>query len=162
MLCSGTPPVCKCDYCTDKTPCSSGFNSAVWDASNLTPPARQQRRHTRNEGVMPTTMETGYCKSFFPKLQRRYRCKIPSYRSCRENGTEGDFLSPLFYTVAPECVSIRRLACASRISRPCCKHCDESAGQSASPARPVDIPWRSSSFVYRCVYRRLFLRPILD
>ena len=83
--------MCKCGYCPDETPCSPASKSGVWHASNLTPPTFHRRRLTRKEGIIPMTMEKRCCEVFPKTLQRRHRWKIPPCRSCRQNGTEGDF-----------------------------------------------------------------------
>ena len=57
-----------------------------------------------------------------------------------------DIFVAYFLHSSAQCVSIRRLARASHISPPCCEYCDESVGESASPAHPVDIPYLSCSF----------------
>ena len=82
-----------------------------------------------------------FSKIFKDEIGGRYPRAAPVVKTKRK-----DILSPIFYTAAPKCVFIRRLPRASHISRSCSKHRNDTVGQSASPARTVDIPWRSCSF----------------
>ena len=100
------------------------------------------------------------------EIVQRYPRAAPVVKTERKDKFVANFL----HSSAQINVSITRPACASQISQPYSLHCDESVGQSASPASAVDIPWRSCSFRpslsvadvkscrLRLLFRRLFLR----
>ena len=54
-------------------------------------------------------------------------------------------MSPVFYTAAPKCVCIRRLAGACH-HRSFCEHGNQRVGRTPQRARPVQISWRSRWF----------------
>ena len=135
-------------------------------APNLPPtPPYQKRGHNTDDNGK------AMLRSLSKNTSKKTSVEDPPVPLLSSKRNRRGFSLSQFYTAAPKCVSIRRLARASHISRPCCEHYDESVGQSASPARPVDIQWRSCSFRpsasvadeksrrLELPFRRLFLRP---
>ena len=132
------------------------------------PPATNAAIPKPRAGVIPMTTETRCCTIFFPKPSKKTSVEDTPVGAPVVK-TEEKEIFVAFYTAAPKRVSIRRLARTSHISRPCCERCDESVGQSASPAHPLtfhgtvlpSVPVADDKSRHlELSFRRWFSRPI--